>query len=161
MSGVVQGLRFVCLAIGLCCGSSFAAAKNMPRYGLFVYSNFCISPMSGDLAGDRITLHRFVDGDTLIYEYTDGSTHAVVARKVGLDAKPVFLQFEVHGEGDLNALVSGKFSPDGSILTVSGLLFHESETFVLKRVMDFAAPLVDCKALNNGERIGDAAGAGQ
>ncbi|MDB5756399.1 MAG: hypothetical protein JWR56_2827, partial [Massilia sp.] len=70
MSTFVTIFRFISVVMALCFCNGLAAAKSLPRYGVFVYSNFCVSPMSGDLGGDRITLLRFADGDTLVYEYT-------------------------------------------------------------------------------------------
>jgi len=133
------------MALWLCFFSGFAVAKNMPRHGIFVYSNFCISKMSGDLYGNRITLRRQFDGDSLIYEYTDGSTHIVVADNLVLDEKSDTLSFEVHVQGGSNTIVSGKFIDDGRSLNVRGMLFDEGATFSLKRVVNFGAPLPDCK----------------
>lgn len=144
MSWTSRGFRFICF-VALCFCTNFATAKNLPRYGMFVYSNFCISAGSGDLNGNRITLRRLSDGDSLIYEYTDGSTHVVVADKLVLNAKSGTLRFEAHAEGDLNAIVSGRISGDGDTLTVRGLLFNEETTFELRRTVNFAAPVKICK----------------
>jgi len=137
---------FRCLIFfAILCYGNFSSAKDMPRYGIFVYSNFCSSAMSGDLYGNRITLRRLIDGDTLIYEYTDGSTHVVVADHLALDPKSGKLSFEIHADGDLNTIVSGKLSSDGDSLTVKGMLFDEEATFTLKLISDFSLPIQRCK----------------
>lgn len=135
----------VALALGVCSG--VAAAKGLPRYGVFVYSSFCVSPMSGDLGGDRVTLRRSADGDLLVYEYTDGSTHAIIASGPALEVKSETLRFEVNVQGAAKATVSGDFSPDGRQLTVHGLPFQGDSKNTLLRVTDFAAPLAKCKPL--------------
>lgn len=128
------------------CGAP-AAAKGLPRYGVFVYSNFCVSHQSGDLYGDRITLRKFADGDSLIYEYTDGSTHALVANAVTLDPGAGTLRFEVSGPGVEKAIVSAQFSRDGRHLTEQGMPFRGDTTLTLTRMADFGAAIPECKLL--------------
>lgn len=147
----VQRFRFISVVLALCACNSVAAAKGLPRYGVFVYSSFCISPMSGDLGGDRMTLIRLVDGDTLVYEYTDGSKHALIARELALDAKSETLRFEVNIQGAAKSNVSGNFSVDRRRLTVHGLPFRGEEKYTLLRVTDFAAPIAECKPLPRGQ----------
>jgi hypothetical protein len=145
-----QMARVLFLAGLLGCGNGIAEAKSVPRFGIFVYSNFCISPMSSDLYGARVTLRRLADGDMLIYEYTDGSTHALVAEKFMLDEKSRTLRFELHDPAGSNASVSGKFSNDGSALLLRGMLFEGADRITaLKRVMDFASPAGECVAKRN------------
>jgi hypothetical protein len=140
----LQIFRYLCIAVILSF-NNIANSKDMPRYGVLVYSNLCTSEMSGDLEGNRITLRRLVDGDTLIYEYDDGSTHLVIADELKLDSKSGEISFKIHADGNLNTVVSGRFSKDGESLKVKGMLFEESTTFILKRVSDFSLPLQHCK----------------
>ncbi|MDB5935141.1 MAG: hypothetical protein JWQ01_2485 [Massilia sp.] len=127
-------------------GSSLADAKGLPRFGVSVYSNFCISPMSDDLYGARITLRRMPNGDNmLVYEYNDGSDHALFARALALDEKSGTLRFELHDPAGLDASVAGQFSRDGSSLMLRGMLFEEpTRVIALKRVTDFASPVGKC-----------------
>ncbi|HXA48216.1 MAG TPA: hypothetical protein VNW52_11350, partial [Burkholderiaceae bacterium] len=132
--------RFIGLAAILWSCANLASAQEMPRYGIFVYSSFCKSAMSGDLYGSRITLRRLSDDDTIIYEYTDGSTQMVAADNLKLDSKSGKISFEIHAAGNLNAIVSGQFSGDGGSLKAHGLLFDEKATVTLSRIVNFAAP---------------------
>ena len=125
--------------------TTFASSKATPKYGIFVYSNFCISAMSGDLYGNRITFSKLIDANTLIYEYTDGATHAVLAESLKFDLNSGKVTFEVHAEGNLKTTVLGRFSDDGSRLTVQGMLFNEEEKVTLKLISDFASPIQKCK----------------
>lgn len=130
------------MALGLCHGAG--AASNLPRYGVLVYSSFCFSPMSGDLGGDRITLHRFPDGDTLVYEYTDGSTHALIAHDLMLDTTARTLQFAVDPRHEAPSTISGAISRDGNWITVQGLPFRGHLAQTLVRVKNVAAPIRRC-----------------
>jgi hypothetical protein len=50
-----------------------APGAGLIPFGLFVFSDLCIAPNSGDVEGHRISLLRFFDSDKLIYEYTEGA----------------------------------------------------------------------------------------
>jgi hypothetical protein len=102
--------------------------------------------MSDDTGGDRITLHRFADGDTLVYEYDDGSTHAVLAHDVMIDNATGGLRFQVDIKGTPSATVYDAMATDGERVTLRGLPFVGDDVFVLARVRDFAAPLRHCNA---------------
>jgi hypothetical protein len=147
MSTFVTIFRFISVVMALCFCNGLATAKSLPRYGVFVFSNFCVSPMSGDLGGDRITLLRFADGDKLVYEYTDGSTHAVIANGLTLDARSETLRFEIDVQGESKSTVSGKFSRDARNLTLRGLPFRGEKKYTLVRETDFAPHLKECKPL--------------
>jgi hypothetical protein len=147
----VKMFRFISVVLALCACNGVATAKGLPRYGVFVYSSFCISPMSGDLGGDRMTLIRLADGDTLVYEYTDGSTHALIARELALDGNSETLRFEVNVQGAAKSAVSGNFSADGRSLTLQGLPFQGENKNTLLLVTDFAAPVAECKPLPRGQ----------
>jgi hypothetical protein len=131
-------------SLGSC--SSHAAMPSLPRYGIFVYSDFCVSPMSGDLGSSRISLHRFWDGDSLVYEYTDGSTHALLAEELTVDVAARTLQFKVRHPNGGTAQLSGQFSKDGQVLILRGILFNDPEkSYKLKRISNFATPVPACK----------------
>ena len=135
-----------CLAaLSLC--TSVAAARDLPRDGVFVYSSFCVSPMSGDVRGDRITLRRFADGVTLLYEYSDGETHAVVANGLVLDDQSGSIRFGLDVDGAPHATVSAQLARDGASLAVRGLPFHDGKSDTLPRVPKASAKLADCKPL--------------
>jgi hypothetical protein len=100
--------------------------------------------MSGDLVGDRITLHRFPDGDTLLYEYTDGSTHALIAHDLTLDAAAGTLHFAVDPRNEATSTISATLSGDGSRVTVQGLPFRGDLRKTLARVKHVGAPITHC-----------------
>jgi hypothetical protein len=134
------------LMVSLACADSFAATLRLPRYGVFVYSNFCRSAMSGDLYGVRVTLHRFWDDDMLVYEYTDGSTHALVAQDLTLDSGSRSVSFKLRDADVGAAQLSGQLSADGRTLMLRGVPFEDPKAvFKLVRNMDFAARVPDCK----------------
>lgn len=139
-------LRLTGAATALCV-SAAVAAPPLPLYGVFVYSDFCVSPQSGDLYGDRITLLRSADGTTLVFEYTDGSTHGVVATDLKLDALRDTVSFNVQPEGAPLSAVAGKFAPDGNSVTLRGTPFAGAGPQTLARVTNFAAPAKDCKPM--------------
>jgi len=133
-----------CIALLLSICSGLAVSKDIPHYGIFVYSNFCISQESGDLYGNRITLRRLTDGDSLIYEYDDGSTKSVVAENLVVNQNSRKITFDIHAEGNLVATISGQLSKDGQKLAVHGLLFDEASTVNLKLVKDLSAAIHQC-----------------
>ncbi|WP_165795040.1 hypothetical protein [Solimicrobium silvestre] len=62
-----------------------------------------------------------------------------------LDPKSGKINFEVHAQENLNAIVSGQFSNDGGSLTAHGMLFNEMATVTLKLTMNFSTPIKNCK----------------
>lgn len=142
--------RFVTTAIlsTLCCAPLAGAATSLPRYGVFIFSNFCVSPMSDDLGGNRITLRRMADGDSLVYEYTDGSTHALVA-KFTLDDTSGALQFAVEAEAGSVSTISGTMARDGQSVALHGLPFQGDAQQTLRRVTNFASLPGACKPLHS------------
>ena len=73
-------------------GTAIAAAKGkkpagLERYGVAVYSDLCLQKDSGEIGGQRVTLHRFAEADSVIYEFTAGAlSWPIVASDVNLDA---------------------------------------------------------------------------
>lgn len=122
-----------------------AAEKEIPhQYGVFVYSNFCRSEMSGDLYGNRITILKVIDGDTVVFEYTDGSTHAVIANNLSFEEMTGKISFEVRVDKDLHSIIVGNFSADRENLRITGAPFDEDLNFDLKKIHDFKAPYPFC-----------------
>jgi hypothetical protein len=132
-------------AVAALCLCQLAAAGSAPRYGVLVFSNRCISAMSDDVEGNRITVHRFADRDTLVYEYDDGSAHAVLAHDVMIDTATGGMRFQVDVPGEPTATVFGAMTTDGRRVTLRGLPFAGDRAFTLLRVSDFGAPLRQCK----------------
>lgn len=122
--------------------------SGVPRYGMAVYSSLCVSPESGDFGGQRITLQRFAEVDTVIYEYTAGAlSWPIVANDVNVDPRGKMMYFTVQLEGEDERTISGKFSPDGETFTVDGgYCGDETKAEVLAKVKDFGAKPKACKA---------------
>ena len=51
-------------------GAAVAAKGKKPagleRYGVAVYSDLCLQKDSGEIGGQRVTLHRFAEADSVI-----------------------------------------------------------------------------------------------
>src|SRR5438309_646053 len=85
------------LAVILICGSAFAA--QLPRYGMFVYSNLCFEKESGDAKGYRLTLLRYGDGDHIVFEWSEGPLYEAAGYKVHIDERAGQIAFGVDVPG--------------------------------------------------------------
>lgn len=118
----------------------------LPRYGVLVYSDLCVHQGSGEYGGQRITLQRFAEGDSVIYEYTAGGlSWPLVAADVNVDPRGKMMYFTVQ-EGEQARTISGKFSPDAETLTLDGgYCDDQSQPMVLARVRDFSRQAKACR----------------
>jgi hypothetical protein len=112
-----------------------------------VYSDLCVHEGSGEYGGQRITLQRFAEVDTVIYEYTAGGlSWPLVATDVNVDPRGKMMYFTVQ-EGEEERTISGKFSPGGDTLTLDGgYCDDQSQPMVLSKVRDFGRAAKACKA---------------
>jgi len=119
----------------------------LPRYGMVVFSDLCLTADGGEYGGQRITLQRYAEADTVIYEYTAGGlSWPLVATDVNVDPRGKMMYFTVQ-EGEEERTISGKFSPDGETLTLDGGYCEDhSQPMVLARVHDFSRTAAACKA---------------
>lgn len=135
--------------------SAVAATKpaGVPRHGMVVYSDLCVHEGSGEYGGQRITLQRFTEVDTVIYEYTAGGlSWPLVATDVNVDPRGKMMYFTVQ-EGEEERTLSGKFSPDGNTLTLDGgYCEDQSQPMVLAKVRDFSRKPRACKACPTPKR---------
>ena len=139
--------RRALLAAGLLATlAATAAPRGQPRYGVFVYSNLCVQADSGDLGGERISLHRFAEGDALIYESTAGALGwPVVASDVNIDPAMRAIYFTLQAPEEAPHTVGGKFSRDGQSLTLEGGYCGDASIpRLLPKVTDFGRPLKAC-----------------
>ena len=122
-------------------------SSTIPRYGVLVYSDLCFEQASGEIGGQRITLHRFAEADTVIYEFTAGSlSWPLVASDVNLDPRSGAFYFTVGGADSEQRTIGGKFSANGQSLTLEGgYCADQSIPIKLTRVKDFGAELKACK----------------
>lgn len=130
-------------------------AAGLPRYGVIVYSDLCVHEGSGEFGGQRITLQRFAEADSVIYEYTAGGlSWPLVASDVNVDPRGKMMYFTVQ-EGEEVRTISGKFSADGESLTLDGgYCEDQSQPMVLAKVHDFARQAQACKACPAPKRRG-------
>jgi hypothetical protein len=123
-------------------------AATLPRYGMLVFSDLCLHPDSGEFGGQRITLQRFAEVDTVIYEYTAGGlSWPVVAGDVTVDPRGRQLYFVVTPPGEDERTISGKLSDDGNTLVLDGAYCDDgSVPMRLPRVVDFGRKPGVCPA---------------
>lgn len=128
-------------------GGTKSRAGGLPRYGMVVYSDLCVNPHSGEFGGQRITLQRFAEVDTVIYEYTAGGlSWPLVASDVNIDPRGKMMYFTVQpAEGD-ERTIGGKFSADGATLTLDGgYCGDETAPMKLAKVTDFGRKPGACR----------------
>jgi hypothetical protein len=124
-----------------------AVEGGLPRYGMVVFSDLCINPDSGEYGGQRITLQRFAEVDTVLYEYTAGGlSWPVVASDVTIDPRGRQLYFTVAPPDELERVINGHLSEDGQTLTLDGgYCEDEAVPMRLARVSDFSQKAGPCK----------------
>jgi len=114
----------------------------LPRYGVFVYSNLCIEPQSGDEAGNRVSLLRYSDVDKLIFEYTEGALMMpLFADKMTMDSTTGALTFEVR-EDQMTVTFRGTVTDDALVGTIT--TGNRPESVRLPRVRDFGRKPAEC-----------------
>jgi len=98
-----------------------ADERGLPRYGMLVFSDLCINADSGEFGGQRITLQRFNEVDTVLYEYTAGGiSWPVVASDVNIDPRGRQMYFTVEPPGEDERTISGKIVDGGKALVLDG-----------------------------------------
>ncbi|KQQ47244.1 hypothetical protein ASF61_00905 [Duganella sp. Leaf126] len=98
-----------------------ADERGLPRYGMMVFSDLCINADSGEFGGQRITLQRFNEVDTVLYEYTAGGiSWPVVASDVNIDPRGRQMYFTVQPPEEDERTISGKIVDGGKALVLDG-----------------------------------------
>jgi len=120
----------------------------LPRYGMVVFSDLCLTADGGEYGGQRITLQRFNEVDTVLYEYTAGGlSWPVVASDVTIDPRGRQFYFTVQPPEEDERTISGKLSEDGQTLVLDGgYCEDESVPMRLHRVTDFGRKAGTCPA---------------
>ena len=116
--------------------------SGLPRYGVFVFSNFCTSEESGDFFGFRITVLRYGDGDHVMVDWSDGPHNQSIASNVEIDPQGLHIGFLVRTRSFPNDpdSYSGTFMEDALLLT-----YRESnQAHRLPRVHDFSREIGTC-----------------
>lgn len=146
------GAMLAALLLMSTAGVAIAATKGkkpagLERYGVAVYSDLCLQKDSGEIGGQRVTLHRFAEADSVIYEFTAGAlSWPIVASDVNLDAATGAFDFTIAGADSEERTLVGKFSKDGQTLTLEGDYCGGNVRMPMKlsRVRDFGRPLKTC-----------------
>ena len=99
------------LAAIMLMSGSLACATPLPARGVFVYSNLCTEPESGDTAGHRIVLVQ-LDGDMIVnYEWGgEGPLEGATAVTSRLDHRSGALQFEIRTDDGKTQAIRGTIS---------------------------------------------------
>ena len=120
----------------------------LPRYGMVVFSDLCLTADGSEYGGQRITLQRFNEVDTVLYEYTAGGlSWPVVASDVTIDPRGRQFYFTVQPPEEDERTISGKLSEDGQTLVLDGgYCEDESVPMRLQRVTDFGRKAGTCPA---------------
>jgi hypothetical protein len=124
-----------------------AANAGLPRYGMVVFSDLCINAESGEFGGQRITLQRFAEVDTVLYEYTAGGlSWPVVASDVNIDPRGRQMYFTVRPPDEEERTISGKIADGGKALVLDGgYCGDEAVPMRLPLVTDFGRKAGTCK----------------
>jgi hypothetical protein len=120
----------------------------LPRYGMMVFSDLCIHADSGEFGGQRITLQRFAEVDTVLYEYTAGGlSWPVVASDVNIDPRGRQLYFTVQPPDEEERTIAGKLADDGRTLVLEGgYCGQEAVPMRLPLVTDYGRKAGACRA---------------
>jgi hypothetical protein len=122
-------------------------ARVLPRYGMLVFSDLCIHPDSGEFGGQRITLQRFAEVDTVLYEYTAGGlSWPVVASDVTIDPRGQQFYFTVQPPDEDERTISGKLVTAARRWCWKAAYCDESVPMRLARVTDFGRKAGTCRA---------------
>jgi len=138
-----------CAALAAPKAAPHAAHKlgpGLPRYGMVVFSDLCLTADGAEYGGQRITLQRFNEVDTVLYEYTAGGlSWPVVASDVTIDPRGRQFYFTVQPPEEEERTISGKLSDDGKTLVLDGgYCEDESVPMRLSRVTDFGRKAGTC-----------------
>lgn len=127
-------------------GKPAAASSGMPRYGMAVYSDLCIHKDSGEFGGQRVTVQRFAEVDTVIYEYTAGGlSWPIIADDVQIGPHGDKMIFTLQMEGEEKRL-SGTFTDNGATFVLDGGYCGQPDVPArLSRVKDFGRNPPPCK----------------
>ena len=142
-----QASRWAAAAFaGMITLAAHAETDQVPRYGVFVYSDLCVNPDNGEGGGQRISLLRFAEVDTVLYEFTAGSlSWPVLASDVNIDPPMGALYFTVQTADGEQRTISGKLSRDRQSLTLAGgYCANDAVPIKLARVTDFSRTLKAC-----------------
>jgi hypothetical protein len=145
---VAGAILLVSCAVLAAAPKSAKKPGTLPRYGMQVYSDLCIHPDSGEFGGQRITLQRFAEVDTILYEYTAGGlSWPVVASDVTIDPRGQQFYFTVQPPDEDERTINAKVVDSGkAILLDGGYCGDEALPMRLPLVTDFGRKAGNCRA---------------
>lgn len=125
-----------------------AGAGVLPRHGMLVFSDLCVYPDSGEFGGQRITLQRFAEVDTVLYEYTAGGlSWPVVASEVTIDPRGRQMYFTVRPPDEEERTINARLADGGKTLVLDGgYCGDEAVPMRLSLVTDFGRKAGACRA---------------
>ncbi|TFW25224.1 hypothetical protein [Duganella callida] len=125
-----------------------SAPGTLPRYGMLVYSDLCIHPDSGEFGGQRITLQRFAEVDTVLYEFTAGGlSWPVVASDVTVDPRGQQFYFTVQPPDEDERTINARVVDGGKALLLDGgYCDDQSVPMRLSLVTDYSRRAGVCQA---------------
>lgn len=142
---IVHRLAAIIL-MGSCVAIAAPKKTDPPRYGMAVYSDLCIHPQSSEFGGRRVTVQRFAEVDTVIYEYTAGGlSWPIVADDVQIGPHGDKIIFTLQLEGEEKTL-SGTLVEQGAALVLDGGHCGQPDAPArLNKVRDFGRNPPACK----------------
>jgi len=141
----IHRLAAVLLAVS-CVAIAAPKKSGLPRYGMAVYSDLCLHKDSGEFGGRRVTVQRFAEVDTVIYEYTAGGlSWPIVADDVQIGPHGDKMIFTLQMEGEEKTL-SGTFADQGATFVLDGGYCGQPDVPArLSKVQDFGRNPPPCK----------------
>ena len=122
--------------------SATAQATPLPRHGVFMFSNLCVSERSGDLHGLRLTLRRLGDTDDVLFEQETEPLQRIWP--VVVDTSAGTLRFTMPKPYS-GAEVTARLTPQGRLLLEGPVLNADARDRIeLQRVTDFRRGLAKC-----------------
>ena len=139
-----------CLSVGIVASFFTLAAQagpgEMPRYGVFVYSDLCVNAANGEGGGQRISLLRMREVDNVVYEFTAGSlSWPVLASDVNIAPDMGSLYFTVQLPDGEQRTIGARLSADRASMTLAGgYCANAALPIVLPRMTDIGRQLTAC-----------------
>ncbi len=148
-----QASRWAAAAFaGMITLAAHAETDQVPRYGVFVYSDLCVNEANGEGGGQRITLLRTLQSDHVVYEFTAGSLiWPVIASNVDIAPDMGTLYFTVQSADGEQHIVDARLSADGASMKLAGgYCVGNTLPIALSRVTDFNRALQACTPCQSG-----------
>jgi hypothetical protein len=136
-----QTLVSASVALALAAVAPTQAAEPLPRHGIVMFSNQCVSEKSGDLYGLRLTLRRIGDVDDLMFELENEPPQRIWPVQVKGDTLSFTVPKPYSG-----AAVVARLVRHGEVLQLDGPVVNadSNEHIELRRLTNFRRVLPNC-----------------